>query len=155
MAIQSLIIIFLVLISFCFGCARPTPIPDQYTAEAKVYQKNCSACHSLPHPARMDFKWIAPRIKVMDKDKMPVYSNEEKEAILNYLKVYPSEEKTGKKIYNLRCGACHPPFPPEELDYKEWKERITVLTRAQMPVFSEKEKDSVLVYIRKFAKGVK
>jgi len=135
-----------------FGCAGVTPIPEAGSPMAKVYRERCAACHSLPHPARIDYKWMAPRLLVLPEGIMPVYSPREREAILGYLRGNLAGQ--GEKIYRLRCGACHEPYPPEELDYSKWKEKIVVLNRAQMPVFSQEEKEAILTYLQRFARGV-
>jgi len=49
----------LILTILCLTAATPlwaTEIPDADSAEAKVFSQRCSVCHSLPHPARLDWQ---------------------------------------------------------------------------------------------------
>jgi len=42
----------------CLICSTPawaTDIPDVDSAAAQLFSQHCSICHSLPHPARLDW----------------------------------------------------------------------------------------------------
>lgn len=43
---------FLSVLALAACAGAPTPIPDSGSADARLYTERCSACHSLPHPAR-------------------------------------------------------------------------------------------------------
>jgi len=40
---------------FYISSAGATEIPDADSAAAKLFAQRCSVCHSLPHPARLDW----------------------------------------------------------------------------------------------------
>ncbi len=50
---KSLMIVMLLVVS---SSAQATDIPDASSADAQVYVSFCSACHVLPHPARLDWQ---------------------------------------------------------------------------------------------------
>ena len=144
---------FFILAAFLIGCAKQTPIPEFQSPEAKIYQLRCSGCHSTPHPARVDLGIF--RIKVITKEgPMPVFSEGEKKAVMSFISYLKGQTSAsaGEKIYNLRCRVCHT-LDPEQL--KQSDPKINVISGIVMPVTSEKEKETILAYLRKFAKRVK
>ncbi len=45
--------------------AAAMDIPDRGTVAAKLYAEQCSACHSLPHPGRLDWQHWRSMLRVM------------------------------------------------------------------------------------------
>jgi len=92
--IRTMAIAFLllaILLSPLLGCRpKPTPLPEPDTPGGKLYRARCSVCHSLPHPKRMRYAQWEHMLSVMDKRmehrKMKPLSEEERRAILEYLK---------------------------------------------------------------------
>lgn len=66
-----------------------TEIPDASSASARLFSQRCSACHSLPHPARLDWPHWRSMLHVMkqrmDERRMSM-PNEEWRQIAGYLK---------------------------------------------------------------------
>ncbi len=142
------LLILPVLALFFNGCATMQKLPEERSADAQVYIKRCSTCHTIPHPARLNFHHWKNKIVVMKNKQMPVIKAKEKEAVLSYIK---TQSKKGLKTFNLRCGKCHIPPDAEELEEEEWENLIVVLD-GKMPVFSEAEKSSIIRYLQAFAK---
>jgi len=76
----------------CLTISTPvwaTDIPDAGSASALLFSQRCSACHSLPHPGRLDWPHWRSILHVMkqrmdERDmSMPV---EEWQQIAGYLK---------------------------------------------------------------------
>jgi hypothetical protein len=133
---------------FFNGCVTMQKLPEERSADAQVYIKRCSACHTIPHPSRLNFHHWKDKIVVMEGYQMPVIKSKEKEAVLSYIK---TQSKKDFKIFKLRCGKCHTPPEMEELESKKWEDLIVVLD-GKMPVFSEEERSSIIRYLQAFAK---
>ncbi len=137
------------IISLLFsGCATLQRLPEENSADAQVYIKRCSTCHTIPHPSRLNFHHWKDRIVVLKNKQMPVIKSKEKESVLSYIK---TQSKKGLKTFNLRCGKCHIPPDMEELNADKWEDLIIVLD-GKMPVFSETERSSIVRYLQTFAK---
>ncbi len=146
---QILTLLILPMIVLLFnGCATWQRLPGERTADAQVYIERCGACHTIPHPARLNFHKWKDKIIVMKDMQMPVITAREKESVLSYIK---TQSKKDLKTYNLRCGKCHLTPEAEGLKPKEWEELIVVLD-GDMPVFSEDERSSIVRYLQTFAK---
>ncbi len=137
-----------VLALFFNGCTTLQRLPEEKSADAQVYIKRCSACHNIPHPARLSFHHWKDKIVVMKGNQMPVIKAEEKGSVLSYIQ---TQSKKGLKTFNLRCGKCHETPEEEELKYEKWEDLIVVLD-GNMPVFSEDERSSIIRYLQAFAK---
>ncbi len=133
---------------FLNSCVTMQKLPEETSADAQVYIERCSACHTIPHPSRLNFHHWKNKIVVMEGYQMPIIKSKEKEAVLSYIK---TQSKKGFKIFKLRCGKCHTPPEREELKSKKWEDLIVVLD-GKMPVFSEEEKSSIIRYLQAFAK---
>jgi len=69
--------------------AWATEIPDADSAAAQVFSQRCSVCHSLPHPARLDWPHWRSMLHVMKQrmnEKKISIPNEEWRQISGYLK---------------------------------------------------------------------
>ncbi|MFQ5442748.1 MAG: hypothetical protein ACE5EB_08510 [Thermodesulfobacteriota bacterium] len=83
-----------IFVVFCLlavaGCAAETPVPDRDTAEAKVYRRVCSGCHSLPHPRRNTYRrwkhFVALMETRIEHREMKPMTPGERAAVLRYLK---------------------------------------------------------------------
>ena len=53
------------LLLTCTTPAWATAIPDADSAAAQTYTARCSVCHSLPHPARLDWAHWRHMLHVM------------------------------------------------------------------------------------------
>ena len=137
-----------VLALFFNGCVTLQRLPEEKSADAQVYIKRCSACHAIPHPARINFHHWKDKIAVLKNKQMPVITTKEKESVLSYIN---TQSKKGLKTFNLRCGQCHDTPEAEELKKKKWENLIVVLD-GKMPVFSEDERSSIIRYLQAFAK---
>ena len=137
-----------VLALFFNGCVTLQRLPEEKSADAQVYIKRCSACHAVPHPARINFHHWKDKIAVLKNKQMPVITTKEKESVLSYIN---TQSKKGLKTFNLRCGQCHDTPEAEELKKKKWENLIVVLD-GKMPVFSEDERSSIIRYLQAFAK---
>jgi hypothetical protein len=82
----------MLLMIVCLTISTPvwaTDIPDASSASALLFSQRCSACHSLPHPKRLDWPHWRSMLHVMkqrmdERDmSMPV---EEWQQIAGYLK---------------------------------------------------------------------
>ena len=142
------LLILPVLALFFNGCVTLQRLPEEKSADAQVYIKRCSACHAIPHPARINFHHWKDKIAVMKNEQMPVITAKEKESVLSYIK---TQSKKDAKTFNLRCGQCHITPEVEELNAEKWQDLIVVLD-GNMPVFSEAERSSVIRYLQTFAK---
>ena len=142
------LLILPVLALFFNGCVTLQRLPEEKSADAQVYIKRCSACHAIPHPARINFHHWKDKIAVLKNEQMPVITAKEKESVLSYIN---TQSNKGLKTFNLRCGKCHDTPEAEELKYKKWEDLIVVLD-GNMPVFSEEEKSSIIRYLQTFAK---
>ena len=69
--------------------AWASDIPDADSASARVFSQRCSACHSLPHPARLDWEHWRSILHLMkqrmDEDEMSIPTADWKH-ISSYLK---------------------------------------------------------------------
>jgi len=66
-----------------------TQIPDVDSASAQLYSQHCGVCHSLPHPARLDWPHWRSMLHVMKQrmdEKGLSMPNEEWKQIAGYLK---------------------------------------------------------------------
>jgi len=142
------LLILPVLALFFNGCVTLQRLPEEKSADAQVYIKRCSACHAIPHPARINFHHWKDKFVVMKNKQMPVITAKEKESVLSYIK---TQSKKDVKTFNLRCGQCHITPEVEELNAEKWQDLIVVLD-GNMPVFSEEEKSSIIRYLQTFAK---
>jgi hypothetical protein len=142
------LLILPVLALFFNGCVTLQRLPEEKSADAQVYIKRCSACHAIPHPARINFHHWKDKFVVMKNKQMPVITAKEKESVLSYIK---TQSKKDVKTFNLRCGQCHITPEVEELNAEKWQDLIVVLD-GNMPVFSEAERSSVVRYLQTFAK---
>jgi cytochrome c2 len=142
------LLILPVLALFFNGCVILQRLPEEKSADAQVYIKRCSACHAIPHPARINFNHWKDKIAVMKNKQMPVITTKEKESVLSYIS---TQSKKGFKTFNLRCGKCHDTPEAEDLKYKKWEDLIVVLD-GNMPVFSEEERTSIVRYLQTFSK---
>ena len=142
------LLILPVLALFFNGCVTLQRLPEEKSADAQVYIKRCSACHAIPHPARINFHHWKDKFVVLKNKQMPVITTKEKESVLSYIS---TQSKKGLKTFNLRCGQCHDTPEAEELKKKKWEDLIIVLD-GNMPVFSEEEKSSIIRYLQAFAK---
>jgi cytochrome c2 len=142
------LLILSVLALFFNGCVTLQKLPEEKSADAQVYIKRCSTCHTIPHPSRLKFHHWKDKIVVMKDKQMPVIKHKEKESILSYIK---TQSKKGSKMFQLRCGKCHIPPDAKELESGKWEDLIVVLD-GNMPVFSEAERSSVVRYLQSFAK---
>ncbi len=133
---------------FINGCVTLQRLPEEESADAQVYIKRCGACHAIPHPARLNFNQWKDKIVVMEDNQMPVITVQDKENVLSYIN---NQSKKGLKTYNLRCGRCHIVPDAEALESGKWEDLIVALD-GDMPVFSEKERSSVVRYLQDFAK---
>ena len=133
---------------FLNSCVTMQKLPEEGSADAQVYIRRCSTCHTIPHPARLNFHHWKNKIVVMKNKQMPVIKAKEKESVLSYIKMQSKEDV---KIFNLRCGKCHIPPEAKELEAEEWEDLIVVLD-GKMPVFSEEERSSIIRYLQAFAK---
>ncbi len=80
------------------GCTKPgagfflTPIPEAGSDGAILYRKNCSGCHSLPHPARHTYPQWEHMLGVMkmrmEERGVTPPGEEERRVILDYLKAH-------------------------------------------------------------------
>jgi len=82
----------IILTLFALLCVSPawaTDIPDAGSASAQLFSQRCSVCHSLPHPARLDWPHWRSMLHVMkqrmDERDMSL-PNEEWRQIAGYLK---------------------------------------------------------------------
>ncbi len=142
------LLILTVLALFFNGCVTMQRLPEEKSADAQVYIKRCSTCHAIPHPARLNFHHWKDKIAVMKNEQMPVITAKEKESVLSYIN---TQSKKGLKTFNLRCGQCHIPPETKDLKAEKWEDLIIILD-GKMPVFSEKEKSSIIRYLQAFAK---
>ncbi len=142
------LLILPVLALFLNGCVTLQRLPEERSADAQVYIKRCSACHAIPHPARLKFNHWKDKIAIMKNEQMPVITAKEKESVLSYIN---TQSKKGLKTFNLRCGQCHDTPEAEKLKYKKWEDLIIVLD-GNMPVFSEEERSSIIRYLQAYAK---
>ena len=142
------LLILPVLALFFNGCVTLQRLPEEKSANAQVYIKRCSACHAIPHPARLKFHHWKDKIAIMKNEQMPVITAKEKESVLSYIN---TQSKNGLKTFNLRCGQCHDTPEAEELKNKKWEDLIIVLD-GNMPVFSEEERSSIIRYLQAYAK---
>ncbi len=142
------LLILPVLALFFNGCVTLQRLPEEESADAQVYIKRCSACHAIPHPARLNFHHWKDKITVMKNMQMPVITTKEKESVLSYIN---NQSKKGLKTFNLRCEQCHDTPEVEELDPETWENLVVVLD-GNMPVFSETERTSIIRYLQSFAK---
>ncbi|GAX62700.1 nitrate/TMAO reductases, membrane-bound tetraheme cytochrome c subunit [Candidatus Scalindua japonica] len=142
------LLIPLTLALFFGGCVTVQRLPEEQSEDAQVYIERCSSCHTIPHPSRLNFNHWKDKIAVMEGSQMPVIKTEEKEAILSYMR---TESKKGFKIFKLRCGKCHLPPKQDEMEAEDWEQLIVVLD-GKMPVFSEKERSSIIRYLQAYAK---
>ncbi|MCP4254756.1 MAG: cytochrome c [Candidatus Scalindua sp.] len=142
------LLILPVLAMFFNGCATLQRLPEEKSADAQVYIKRCSACHAIPHPARLNFHLWKDKIDVMKNMQMPVITAKEKESVLSYIN---TQSKKDIKTFNLRCGRCHTTPEVEKLDPEIWENLVVVLD-GNMPVFSEAERSSIIRYLQAFAK---
>ena len=146
---QILALLILPALALFFnGCVTLQRLPEERSADAQVYIKRCSACHTIPHPSRLKFHHWKDKITVMKNKQMPVITAKEKNDVLSYINI---QSKKGLKTFNLRCGQCHIPPDVKELEAKKWEDLIVVLD-GNMPVFSEEEKSSIIRYLETFAK---
>ena len=60
----------------------------------------------------------------------------------------PEEKSADAQVYIKRCSACHAIPHPSRLNFHHWKNKIAVMKNMQMPVITDKEKESVLSYIK-------
>jgi len=69
--------------------AWASDIPDADSASARVFSQRCSACHSLPHPARLDWEHWRSILHLMkqrmDEREMTIPTEDWKQ-ISSYLK---------------------------------------------------------------------
>ncbi len=142
------LLILPVLALFFNGCVTMQRLPEEKSADAQVYIKRCSACHTIPHPSRLKFHHWKDKIAIMKDYQMPVITTKEKASVLSYIN---NQSKKGLKTFNLRCGQCHDTPDLKELKSKNWEDLIVVLD-GRMPVFSEEEKSSIVRYLQAFAK---
>ena len=142
------LLILPVLALFFNGCVTLQRLPEEKSADAQVYIKRCSTCHTIPHPSRINFHHWKDKFAVMKNKQMPVITTKEKESVLSYIS---TQSKKGLKTFNLRCGQCHDTPEAEELKKKKWENLIVVLD-GKMPVFSEDERSSIIRYLQAFAK---
>ena len=142
------LLILPVLALFFNGCVTLQRLPEEKSADAQVYIKRCSTCHTIPHPSRINFHHWKDKFVVMKNKQMPVITAKEKESVLSYIK---TQSKKDVKTFNLRCGQCHITPEVEELNAEKWQDLIVVLD-GNMPVFSEAERSSVVRYLQTFAK---
>ena len=146
---QIFALLILPVLALLFNsCATLQRLPEEKSADAQLYIKRCSTCHTIPHPSRLKFHHWKEKIIVMKNKQMPVIKAKEKESVLSYIK---TQSKKSFKIYNLRCGKCHIPPKVEELKAEEWEDLIVVLD-GNMPVFSEEERSSIIRYLQSYAK---
>jgi len=69
--------------------AWATEIPDAGSSAAKLFSQRCSACHSLPHPRRLDWPHWRSMLHVMKQrmaERDMSMSDEEWRQIAGYLK---------------------------------------------------------------------
>jgi hypothetical protein len=74
--------------------AWATEIPDADSAPAQVFSKRCTACHSLPHPARLDWEHWRSMLHLMKQrmdEKDISISVEEWQQISSYLKSHANK----------------------------------------------------------------
>jgi len=58
-------ILCLVFTSPAWATALNMDIPDANSSSAKLFSQRCSVCHSLPHPARLDWPHWRSMLHVM------------------------------------------------------------------------------------------
>jgi len=67
-------------------------IPDAGSADARVYENHCTACHALPHPGRLGWQGWRNMLylmeKRMDERGMEKPTDEQWQAIARYLKAH-------------------------------------------------------------------
>ena len=80
------LLILSVLALFFNGCVTLQKLPEERSADAQVYIKRCSTCHTIPHPSRLNFHHWKDKIAVMKNKQMPVIKAKEKESVLSYIK---------------------------------------------------------------------
>jgi len=84
--------IWMMLLSMMYASsAWATDIPDANKPAAQVYAQRCSVCHSLPHPARLDWQHWRGILHVMKQrmdEKQITIPVEEWQQISSYLKAH-------------------------------------------------------------------
>lgn len=84
-----MIIIITILCLMFTMPAWASDIPDADSASARVFSQRCSACHSLPHPARLDWEHWRSILHLMkqrmDEREMTIPTEDWKQ-ISSYLK---------------------------------------------------------------------
>jgi len=82
--------IMITILSLMFTTpAWATEIPDADSTSAQLYSQRCSVCHSLPHPARLDWPHWRSMLHVMKQrmnERDITLPNEEWRQIAKYLK---------------------------------------------------------------------
>ena len=75
--------------------ACSTPLPESDSQEAKLYQQKCSGCHRLYAPRVLTAEMWSFMVARMEKEfrcrGVPPLTEEEKRAILSYLRLHSTK----------------------------------------------------------------
>ncbi len=86
----SLLLPLLLMTGCAFETGKPYAyLPDAQTADAGVYIKQCGACHSAPHPKRLNATAWKNMVAVMDKRRKergyPPLAGTDRKKVMTYL----------------------------------------------------------------------
>jgi hypothetical protein len=81
-------IIVVLILSVSVGCSSVQTLPEEKTADAKLYRQKCTLCHGLPSPSRhtrLEWKHYLKLMESHMKSRDIAFPDEEKKIIQGYL----------------------------------------------------------------------
>ncbi|MFQ5646202.1 MAG: hypothetical protein ACE5GM_04670 [bacterium] len=163
-----------VILLFIMGClvkkrriAPPPPlqraVPSRVSLEMRLYSNICGECHAVPEPRYFTYSKWKSMVKIMENRReaqgFSPLGQREKEALLSYLKKYAREDvrllnSPEAKLFNSRCGLCHPPPDPRKYKYSQWLELLPRMEEKMKKGLKRSERNYILSYIRKHVKEI-
>ncbi len=93
MDLAKLWFVVLALVGMAIACSPP--LPESESREAKLYHKRCSGCHRLYAPGVLTAETWSFMVARMQNEfrrrGIPPLTEEEKKAILNYLRLHSAK----------------------------------------------------------------
>jgi hypothetical protein len=81
-------IILVIIFSVLVGCSGVQTLPEEATADAKLYRQKCTLCHGLPSPSRhtrLEWKHYLILMESHMENRGIAFPDEEKTIIQGYL----------------------------------------------------------------------
>lgn len=119
---------------------KAVPLNKDRSDAAHVFSVSCGTCHTLPDPAKPAEAKPGCAKGISEGDRVLV-------------KAHMTDVRTGKGLYESRCGRCHELIPPASHTPEYWSKNLCTSDECFIEKMNEEEEQQVLIYLQSQARG--